>query len=110
LSRDERERLTDILQALDAIAEYAGGHLDHVSIDEPVVLDAVLLRLIIIGEAIKNVGPELRAQAPDVPWASYAGLRDLIAHQYFRIQAQIIENTLRRDLPVLRAAVLDLLS
>jgi uncharacterized protein with HEPN domain len=110
LSRDERERLTDILDALDAIADYAGGRLEDVSIDEPVVLDAVLLRLIVIGEAIKNVGPGLRERAPGIPWGNYAGLRDVIAHQYFRIQTQIIENTIRRDLPELRRAVQQLLA
>lgn len=109
MSRDERERLTDIREALEAIGEYAGGRLEDVSIDEPVVLDAVLLRLIVIGEAIKHLGPELRDRAPHVPWANYAGLRDLIAHQYFRIQTQIIENTVRQDLPALRRAVQELL-
>ncbi len=110
MSRDERERLADILEALEAIREYAGGSLEEPSIDEPVVLDAVLLRLIVIGEAAKNVGEELRAAAPGVPWSDYAGLRDLIAHQYFRIQKQIIEDTLRRDLPGLHRAVTELLA
>lgn len=50
-----------------------------------------------------------RERAPDVPWANYAGLRDVIAHQYFRIQTQIIESTVRRDLPALRRAVRELL-
>jgi uncharacterized protein with HEPN domain len=110
LSRDERERLTDILEALEAIAEYAGASLEDLSIDEPVVLDAVLLRLIVIGEAIKSLSPDLRERASDIPWGKYAGLRDVIAHQYFRIQAQIIENTIRRDLPELRRAVQQLLT
>lgn len=110
MSRDERERLKDILAALEAIAGYGGGRLESLSIDQPVVLDAVLLRLIVIGEAIKNVGPELREAVPGVPWGDYAGLRDVITHQYFRIDRQIIENTVRRDLPVLRAAVERLLT
>lgn len=109
MSRDERERLTDILDALQAIGEYAGGRLEDVSIDEPVVLDAVLLRLIVIGEAIKSLGPDLRERTSDIPWAKYAGLRDVIAHQYFRIQTRIIEDTIRRDLPKLRRAVEELL-
>jgi uncharacterized protein with HEPN domain len=110
LSRDERERLSDILGALQAIGEYVGGRLEDVSIDEPVVLDAILLRLIVIGEAIKCLGPDLRERTPDIPWDEYAGLRDVIAHQYFRIQTQIIENTIRRDLPQLRRAIEQLLA
>lgn len=110
MSRHERERLADILEALDAIAEYAGGRLEDVSIDEPVVLDAVLLRLIVLGEAIKNLSPDLRQRAFDVPWSDYAALRDVIAHQYFRVQTRLIEETVRRDLPELRRVVRALLA
>lgn len=45
-----------------------------------------------------------------MPWSDYAGLRDVIAHQYFRVQTQIIENTVRRDLPRLAEAVERLLT
>jgi uncharacterized protein with HEPN domain len=110
VTRDDRERLQDILEALDAIARHVGGSLAEPTIDEAVVLDAVLFRLLMIGEAAKNVGEELRGAAADVPWADYAGLRDVIAHQYFRVQRRIIEDTVRTDLPVLRAAVEGLLS
>ncbi len=57
------------------------------------------LRLMVLGEAAKNVDAELRASAPGVRWSDSAGLRDVIAHQYFRIQTQIIEDTVREELP-----------
>jgi uncharacterized protein with HEPN domain len=79
MSRDSRERLQDILEALDAIARYVGGSLAEPTVDDQVVLDAVLFRLLIIGEAAKNVDDELQAAAPGVPWSNYAGLRDVIA-------------------------------
>lgn len=110
MSRDSRERLHDILEALDAIARYVGGSLAEPSVDDQVVLDAVLFRLLIIGEAAKNVDDELQAAAPGVPWSNYAGLRDVIAHQYFRLQKKIIEDTVRKDLPTLKSAVEELLS
>lgn len=109
MSRDERERLADILDAVEAIGDYAGGRLEDVSIVEPIALDAILLRLMVIGEAIKNLSPDLRGRVADVPWSDYASLRDLIAHQYFRIQTRLIEDTLRRDLPKLRRVVTELL-
>jgi uncharacterized protein with HEPN domain len=40
----------------------------------------------VIGEAVKNLAPETRSLEPDIPWADIAGLRDLIAHEYFRIE------------------------
>jgi len=110
MSRDSRERLQDILEALDAIARYVGGSLAEPSVDDQVVLDAVVFRLLVIGEAAKNVDDELQAAAPGVPWRTYAGLRDVIAHQYFRLQKKIIEDTVRKDLPILKSAVEALLS
>jgi uncharacterized protein with HEPN domain len=110
VSRDERERLRDILDALEAIRSHVGGSLKAPSIDGPVVLDAVLFRLIVIGEAAKSLGPELQDAAPGIRWSDYAGLRDIIAHQYFRIQKQIIEDTVKGDLPELLGAVEQLLA
>lgn len=110
MTRDAHERLQDIAEAVAAITEYVGGSLTTPSIDGPVVLDAVLFRLLVIGEAAKRLDAATLAGAPGIPWSSYAGLRDVIAHQYFRVQRQIIEETVRRDLPRLKAAVEALLS
>jgi uncharacterized protein with HEPN domain len=56
-------------------------------------------------EAAKTIGIDLRGTSPEVPWADYASLRDIIAHQYFRIQRQIIEDTIRKDVPTLKATI-----
>ena len=48
-----------------------------------------------------------KTKASDVPGSDYAGLRDGIAHQDFRVQQQIVEDTVRRDLPRLESAVRD---
>jgi uncharacterized protein with HEPN domain len=104
MSRGERQRLHDIVEALEMIRDYVGGSLEEPSVGDPVVLDAVLFRLMVIGEAAKNLSAELEG-ATDIRWRDIAGLRDVIAHQYFRIQKQIIEDTVKRDLPELLRAV-----
>ena len=110
MSRDGRERLHDIVEAVEMIREYVGGSLEEPSIDGPVILDAVLFRLMVIGEAAKNVGAEMLEATTDIRWSDIAGLRDVIAHQYFRIQKQIIQDTVKRDLPELLRAVEELLA
>jgi uncharacterized protein with HEPN domain len=110
MTRDARERLQDIADALAAITDYVGGSLAAPSIGTPVVLDAVLFRLLVVGEAAKSLDPATMAGAPEIPWRDYAGLRDVIAHHYFRVQRQIIEDTVRRDLPTLERAVETLLT
>ena len=81
MSRDERERLRDIVEALEAIREHVGGSLEEPTINGPVVLDTILFRLIVIGEAVKNVSAEPLETAADMRWSDVAGLRDVIAHE-----------------------------
>jgi uncharacterized protein with HEPN domain len=109
MNRRTRERLEDIVRAINNIRGYVGGSLESPRIDEQVVLDAVLYNLIVVGEAAKNVEAEVRERVEQVPWREYAGLRDVLAHQYSRVQKQIVEDTVRRDLPRLEEAVTALL-
>jgi uncharacterized protein with HEPN domain len=66
MSREDRERLFDIVEALEAIRDYVGGSLEEPSIGGPIVLDAVLFRLIVIGEAAKHISAERLEGAPDI--------------------------------------------
>ncbi len=68
MSRDERERLRDIEDAITAIRE----HLQRVNKLEPQMDDALLFQFVVIGEAVKHLAPETRDSAPDIPWADIA--------------------------------------
>lgn len=107
MSRDERERLRDIKAAIGAIrARIASSGGEHPSGQDPELLhDALLFQFVVIGEAVKHLARETRESAPDVPWADVAGLRDLIAHEYFRIDIDRVLAVAERDLPVLEQAI-----
>lgn len=107
MSRREQDRLRDIRDAIAAIDAHVRG---APGLDDPVVHDAVLYQFVVIGEAVKNLAPETQACAPEVPWQDVAGLRDLIAHEYFRIEAKRISEIVESDLPALRDAIDRLLS
>ncbi len=79
MSRPARQRLLDVLAALDAIE----AHTRRGDLSDGLVFDAVRVRLIEIGEAVKAVPEEVLAQEPDLPWSEIARLRDLLAHRYF---------------------------
>lgn len=110
MTRDAQERLRDIVEAVSFVEAHVGGSLVDPDISDAMALHAVLFNFIVVGEAAKRVDKELRDEAPEVRWRDYAGLRDIIAHQYFRIQKQIIEDTVRKDLPTLQSAVARLLA
>ncbi len=105
MSRRDDQRLEDILAAVAAI----GDHLGRGELDDGLVFDAVRVRLIEIGEAVRAISPELLDREPDVPWVDVAGMRNHLAHRYFDNAHAIVRATVDHDLPPLVAAVQRLL-
>jgi uncharacterized protein with HEPN domain len=98
--RDE-QRLTDIVTALTAIR----AHLQRGGLDDGLVFDAVRIRLLEIGEAVKALPTELLGTEPAIPWSQIARLRDHLAHRYFDTSHAVLQNTVDHDLPVLDLAI-----
>ena len=61
--------------------------------------------LLVLGEAIKGLPAAIRNRHPDVDWHGLTGLRDRLAHQYFRIERGLLWAAISEDLPSLRAAI-----
>jgi len=99
--RSDAQRLDDLLAAAAAIE----SHLALGTLADGLVFDAVRVRLIEIGEAVKDIDPDLLANEPDVPWADVPRMRDHLAHRYFDTDHEIVTATVARDLPPLIAAV-----
>jgi uncharacterized protein with HEPN domain len=106
VTRRERDRLKDIKDAIVTIREHlAGAEQGPAQEDEALLHDALLFQLVVIGEAVKHLAPETRNSTPEIPWANIAGLRDLIAHEYFRIGIDRVLQIADRDLPSLEQAI-----
>jgi len=73
--------------------------------DHPLERAGIERMLSIIGEAAKNVSPQLRKDAPDIPWKATAGMRDKLIHHYFGVDYEAVYETVRQDLPVLKRGV-----
>jgi uncharacterized protein with HEPN domain len=99
--RADGQRLEDVLAAAEAIAD----HLRRGTLEDGLVFDAVRVRLIEIGEAVKALDPELLATEPSVPWQDITGMRDHLTHRYFDTDHTIVAATVEHDLPPLVAAV-----
>lgn len=106
MSRPEADRLQDVIAACQAVTAYVA--LDDA--DESVVFDAVRMRLVEIGEAVKGIGTESREREPGIPWAQVARMRDVLAHRYFDTTHSIVMGTARTDVPEIEAAARRLLS
>lgn len=101
MTRRDLERLADIRDAIAAIRRHeARGDLS-----DGLIFDAIRVRLIEIGEAIKSLPTELTETEPDIPWTDIAGMRDRLAHRYFDTEHSIVAATVTHDLGALQAAV-----
>ena len=100
MSRHDASRLGDIIEAVSAIED----HLTKGDIDDGLVYDAVRVRLIEIGEAVKGISTELLDTEPDIPWKAIARMRDHLAHRYFDTDHAIVQDVVGSELgPLLRA-------
>lgn len=106
MSRNEEDRLRDIKDAVAAIREHLARTGEEPADEDAALLhDALLFQFVVIGEAVKNLAPETRESEPGIPWADVAGLRDLIAHEYFRIEIDRVIAIVERDLSPLEQAI-----
>lgn len=101
MSRRDDQRLEDILASARAIHT----HLDRGGLDDGLVFDAVRVRLIEIGEAVRAIDPAVLAREPSIPWIDVAGMRNHLAHRYFDTARVTLQATIDADLPPLIAAV-----
>lgn len=107
--KDDRFYLLHIRDAITLIESYTSAGRDAFFAD-PMIRDAVLHNLQIIGEAVKNLSESLRTNHPSVPWRRIAGLRDVLVHQYFGVSATLVWQIVEANLPKLKREVDDLLS
>lgn len=106
MSRDESRRLADILEAIEAIRTH---RRDPDGSAESVVQDAVLYRLVVIGEAAARISDATRAAAPQIEWHALIALRNRLAHSYWRIGMELIDEIVQNELAPLEDAARQLL-
>lgn len=91
--------LEDMLQSMDRIEEYL-GELDFRKFKlNYMAVDAIIRNFEIIGEASKNIPKKIQKKYPEVPWRKMYGLRNLIAHEYFGIDYEMIWEIAKNNLP-----------
>lgn len=103
--RDYRLYLEDILEAISRIEEYTQGLSFEEFAKNNLVIDAVVRNLEIIGEACRSLPEEIRQRNPDVEWRKIIGLRNILIHQYFGVDIEIVWDIVKNKLPDLKLKI-----
>jgi uncharacterized protein with HEPN domain len=109
VSRDERLLLEDVAAACAKVLRYTHAMSFDSFLKDERTYDAALRNLEIIGEAVKNIPDGFRQGHPEVEWRKIAGLRDIVAHEYFGVNNEIVWDVIQTKIPVLYAQVRNIL-
>lgn len=92
--------MIDIMERIEAAksAESLLDEFDEIGRSISVPYDAVLYNLVVIGEAIRALPDDVKSIRPDIPWSSITGLRNILTHEYFAVNIELIHTSLDRPL------------
>jgi len=110
MSRDYRLYLDDIKSACQKVARYTSDLRFEQFITDEKTHDAVIHNLEIIGEAAKHIPDEVRQRYSEIEWRKISGMRDIVAHEYFGIDDEIVWDVIQHQAPKLLQQVTEILT
>jgi uncharacterized protein with HEPN domain len=102
MKKDYKVLLTHIVECIDRIEEYTKDITKDEFFTSTQIQDAVMRRIEIVGEAVKNIPQDVKDKYPDIPWKQIAGMRDILIHEYFGVDLELTWRVAREDILDLR--------
>ena len=106
---DSQQWLQHIVQAIADIEKFVTGETMETFCEKDMLHDAVMMKFLIIGEAIIHVENE-KLDKYDYPWYKVKSFRNMIAHDYFNIKLPAVWHIIERDLQKLKGVVQTILN
>ena len=105
MDKDPKVFLRHILGSIEDLDSYTKGVSHDVFMASREKQDAVVRRLEVIGEAVKNLPNEFREKNADIPWKKIAGMRDELIHEYFSVDLELVWATVADIVPEFKKQV-----
>lgn len=105
MSKDNRYYLEKMQENVEFILEHMDGVSKSDLENDPVLLDSMMLRLVQISEDARNLSDSFREKNAQIPWTDIYGLRNRIVHDYGHVDLGIIYDTLKSDVPDIKAFI-----
>ena len=97
--RDWRLRVADMLDAAETAISLAEGLGKAEFLADRTLVDASIKNMSVLGEAAAHIPVKVTQAWPEIPWRMMRDLRNLIVHEYFGVNPEILWGTIREDLP-----------
>lgn len=105
MSRSAEELVADILDAIERCTRYRDRFDDPDSEVVEMAFEAAIRYIGVIGEAANRLPPSITGAHPEIPWPAIVEMRNVVVHEYFNVDTEIVTTTLDRDLAPLAAAL-----
>lgn len=103
--RDFKLYLDDIIIACTHILDYTAGYTFATFERDQKTIDAVIRNIEIIGEASRKIPETIKSRYPEISWRESTAMRNIVAHEYFGIDLEIIWQTIKQDIPKLKSDI-----
>lgn len=97
-SRDDNFLVTDILEAIQKILAYKEGLSYEEFLKDSKTKDAIVMNLLIIGEASNRLSEDFKTENSRVPWSKLRSFRNRLIHEYFGVDYSIVWNVISNEL------------
>jgi len=108
VKKDPNIFIYHILESIDLIEGYSKNTTQAQFFKKFFMQDAIIRRLEIIGEAVKNLPDSFRSKHSDIPWKQIAGMRDILIHEYFDVDLALTWKVIKHELPKLKKRLVEL--
>ena len=98
------ERFLDMMEAIQRIDKYAGRGRQAFVADE-LIQTYIVHNLQILGEAVAKIPTEQQREYPELPWPKMVGMRNVLVHNYFSIDLDIVWQVVESELPALKEKI-----
>ena len=110
MKKDPEVFLTHILESIELIETYVGKLSEAGFYKDMPMQDAIIRRLEIIGEAVKNLPSAFKSKHPDIPWKKIAGMRDILIHEYFDVDLTLTWRVVKQEIPHIKKKLSEILN
>lgn len=106
MSEKDKGNLLAIIDCCSKIQKFTADIWDaDIFFADEKTFDAVLMNFVIIGEAVTRLPEDLKTQEPQIPWTRIKGFRNIVAHDYFGVDAEEIWQITKDNLPELEKEI-----